>query len=89
MFGRCQRFYMLTTVEGTFRNGKVELNEQPVAHDGSRVLVTFLTPAQAAAPGTISSFGMLRSEIGRESTLDDFLEAKQALHKRIEDDNAD
>jgi len=33
---------MLTTVEGVYRDGKIELNETPAGLDGVRVLVTFL-----------------------------------------------
>ena len=36
---------MLRTVEGTYRNGEVQLRETPDGvQDGARVLVTFLTP---------------------------------------------
>jgi len=36
---------MLTTVEGIYRNGQVELAEQPSGiGSGARVLVTFLSP---------------------------------------------
>ena len=38
---------MLQTVEGVFRNGKVELTETPVGVDDARVLVTFLPEAPA------------------------------------------
>ncbi|MEH1937157.1 MAG: hypothetical protein V7L14_26325 [Nostoc sp.] len=34
---------MLTSVEGTYRNGRVELSEQPTdVHEGTRVIVTFM-----------------------------------------------
>jgi hypothetical protein len=33
---------MLTTVEGIYRGGKIELAEQPSAAEGAKVLVTFL-----------------------------------------------
>jgi hypothetical protein len=36
---------MLTTVEGIYRHGKVELNEQPASTpDDTPVIVTFLSP---------------------------------------------
>jgi len=36
---------MLTTVQGIYRNGKVELSEQPSdVRDETRVIVTFLEP---------------------------------------------
>lgn len=34
---------MLTTIEGTYCEGKVELHEIPPGIDGARVLVTFLS----------------------------------------------
>ena len=34
---------MLTSVEGIYRNGRIELTEQPTdAYEGSRVIVTFV-----------------------------------------------
>ena len=34
---------MLTSVEGTYRNGRVELTEQPTnVREGTRVIVTFI-----------------------------------------------
>lgn len=42
---------MLQSVEGIYRNGKVELLETPVAMDGVRVIVTFLsTPDSVDLP---------------------------------------
>ena len=36
---------MSTTIEGTYRNGKIELSETPSdVCEGTRVVVTFLTP---------------------------------------------
>ena len=33
----------MTSVEGTYRNGRVELTEQPTdVHEGTRVIVTFI-----------------------------------------------
>jgi len=40
---------VLLTVEGTFRNGKVELAEQPKGVEEARVIVTFLDPSQQRA----------------------------------------
>lgn len=41
---------MLTTVEGIFRDGRIELREPPPDVEGARVLVTFLTdPSQSEA----------------------------------------
>lgn len=37
---------MLTSVQGVYRDGKIELAEQPVdVPDGTGVIVTFLTPS--------------------------------------------
>ena len=33
---------MLTTVEGVFRDGRIELRDTPPAAEGARVIVTFL-----------------------------------------------
>lgn len=38
---------MLTTVEGVFRNGRVELRETPANIEEARVIVTFLEPSSA------------------------------------------
>jgi hypothetical protein len=37
---------MLKSVEGIFRNGRVELLETPVAVEGARVVVTFMSTGQ-------------------------------------------
>ncbi|MBW4484761.1 MAG: hypothetical protein KME14_19670 [Tildeniella torsiva UHER 1998/13D] len=37
---------MLQTVEGVYRNGKVELLEVPAASEGMRVIVTFLESSE-------------------------------------------
>jgi len=39
----------LVTVEGTYRDGKVELAEQPEGLEGARVIVTFLDTNGASA----------------------------------------
>ena len=38
---------MLQSVEGIYRNGKVELLETPVGMDGVRVIVTFLSTSDS------------------------------------------
>lgn len=79
---------MLKTVEGTYRQGKVELGEQPgTVEDGAKVLVTFLTP-EPENKGEPIRFGMLRVEGRPEPSWEDFEEAKQSLHKRVEDEHA-
>jgi hypothetical protein len=50
----------LTTVEGTYKDGKVELSERPAgAGDPARVLVTFL-PAEVGPPGATDDREELR-----------------------------
>ena len=41
---------MLTTIQGTFKNGTVVLDETPGCVDDAKVLVTFLTEPLAASP---------------------------------------
>ena len=38
---------MLTTIEGVFRNGQIELREMPKNIQNARVIVTFLAEAEA------------------------------------------
>ncbi len=46
---------ILLTIEGTYKNGKVELAETPTGVEGARVLVTFLHPEQSAKPESSTS----------------------------------
>lgn len=39
---------MLTTIEGLYRDGKVELDEAPPVASPTRVIVTFLEPLSAS-----------------------------------------
>lgn len=41
---------MLTTVEGFYKNGQIELLEKPAGVQESRIIVTFLTSNGAKAP---------------------------------------
>ncbi len=52
---------MLTTIEGVYRNGKVELNEIPKTGHGRRVLVTYLESDGEAetSPAQFIRLGML------------------------------
>ena len=46
----------LLTVEGTYKDGRIELTEQPNGIGGeSRVLVTFLAPVGAAAKPAVEA----------------------------------
>jgi hypothetical protein len=84
---------MLTTVEGVFRDGRIELRDAPPAAEGARVIVTFLpesSPSETASPRSASEANRrvlalfqawqaepLTSE--EECLLDDF-DAFQAQH---------
>ncbi len=80
---------MLTTVEGVFKNGRIELEEEPPALEESRVIVTFLSEASAAlaspSESNVRMLDLLRAweaePLSREEDrmLDDF-EAFQARH---------
>ena len=69
---------MLTTVEGVYKQGKVELTEVPEGVEGSRVLVTFLplggkgANGGPAAPqkGEMMRLGMFAGPV--QSTEEDF-----------------
>ena len=37
---------MLTSIEGTYRNGQIELKETPAASDETPVIVTFIGPGE-------------------------------------------
>lgn len=52
---------MFTTMEGVYKQGKVELAEVPEGAEGSRVMVTFLengAPAAAPKKGEMMRLGM-------------------------------
>ncbi len=66
---------MLTSVEGKYRNGKIELNENPQIVGDADVVVTFLTPASFRTDenkGKMITFGMLAVPGRRQSELEDF-----------------
>jgi hypothetical protein len=46
---------MLVTMEGIYRDGKVELTEAPAGVKEARVLVTFLTPVNGEAQAAKAS----------------------------------
>ncbi|MFH7244682.1 MAG: hypothetical protein ACHWZW_17745 [Spirulina sp.] len=46
---------MLQAIEGIYRNGKIELLEEPTASEGMRVIVTFLnSPAEPVVASDLS-----------------------------------
>lgn len=48
---------MLTTVEGVYKNGRVELLEQPEGIEEARLLVTFLASKPEDAPEPMLRYG--------------------------------
>jgi hypothetical protein len=60
---------MLTTVEGTYRNGKIELAEAPAGLDHAHVLVTFL-PMSTEPRLPKKLYGNWRSKMPAELDLD-------------------
>ena len=42
---------MLTSIEGVYRDGLIELREKPSGMDGVRVIVTFIPAVKSASPG--------------------------------------
>lgn len=61
---------MITTVEGIYRQGKIELLEMPVGVHESRVLVTFLSKMTAPTPLHRMVYGQFAGK--PMSTEDDF-----------------
>ncbi|MCS6861563.1 MAG: hypothetical protein NZT92_14740 [Abditibacteriales bacterium] len=51
-------------MEGTYKDGKVELTETPAGVKQARVLVTFLTP-ESVAPRRRMVFGQFAGEVNR------------------------
>ena len=62
---------MLLTIEGTFKDGKVELSETPEGLRGAKVLVTFLGPAQAKLRPQMMRFGQFSGPREKMSTEED------------------
>jgi acyl carrier protein len=64
---------MLKTVEGTYRNGKIELSELPQDVSGStQVLVTFLDPGQLDSTKLCQLIDQIETTAGIQQGLDDF-----------------
>lgn len=61
---------MLFTVEGTYKNGKVELTETPASIQEAKVLVTFLTTETKAPLPHYLTYGQFAGE--QMSTEEDF-----------------
>ena len=63
---------MFLTAEGTFKDGKVELSEQPQDLREAKVLVTFLAAAQAKPRRQLMRLGQFSGAPERMSTEEDF-----------------
>ena len=48
---------MMTTVEGVYKNGQVELLEKPVGVQESRIIVTFLEPKREEPQPQMLQYG--------------------------------
>jgi len=65
---------MLQTIQGIYRNGKIELAEVPQDITESQVFVTFFKPESASLSGQFMSFGMFSGS--QQSTEADFRDAE-------------
>jgi hypothetical protein len=65
---------MLQTIEGTYRNGRIELTEIPQGITESQVFVTFLESKPLATVGQSMSFGIFAGP--GQSTEADFKDAE-------------
>jgi hypothetical protein len=61
---------MLQTIQGIYRNGKIELTEIPQDISESQVFVTFFKPQLVTLASQIMSFGMFLG--AQQSTESDF-----------------
>ena len=65
---------MLQTIQGIYRNGKVELAEIPQDITESQVFVTFFKPESVSRASQFMSFGMFSGS--QQSTEADFRDAE-------------
>jgi len=61
---------MLLTIEGTYSDGKVELEEMPAGVKHAKVLVTFLSQEKTPVSARYLTYGQFAGE--RMSTEEDF-----------------
>jgi hypothetical protein len=66
----------LLTIEGTFKDGKVELSEAPQGLREAKVLVTFLGPTPAKRRPQMMRFGQFSGAQEKMSTEEDFRRAE-------------
>ncbi|HZO88652.1 MAG TPA: hypothetical protein VFB38_09970 [Chthonomonadaceae bacterium] len=83
---------MLTTIEGIYRHGKIELAEMPAGVEEARVLVTFL-PDGAAPPAAKSYqelYGVWRDKFPPDFDLDAALkEIRSEWKEELEEGGVD
>jgi hypothetical protein len=65
---------MLQTIQGIYKNGKIELTEVPQDIIESQVFVTFFKPQLVTLTSQFMSFGMFSGS--RQSTEADFKDAE-------------
>ena len=65
---------MLQTIQGIYKNGKIELAEVPQDISESQVFVTFFKPQLVTLSSQIMSFGMFLGS--QQSTESDFKDAE-------------
>ncbi len=65
---------MLQTIQGIYRNGKIELAEIPQDIMESQVFVTFFKPESVSRASQLMSFGMFSGS--QQSTEADFRDAE-------------
>ena len=65
---------MLQTIQGIYRNGKIELAEIPQDITESQVFVTFFKPESVSRASQFMSFGMFSGS--QQSTEADFRDAE-------------
>jgi hypothetical protein len=61
---------MLRTIEGNYKNGKIQLTEPPLGIAEGRVIVTFLETTSVIRPDNMMRFGMFTGE--KQSTEENF-----------------
>jgi len=64
----------MLTVEGHYKDGKINLTEPPLGVQEARVLVTFLPAVPAQGPSGMITYGMFIG--GRPTTEEDFAAAE-------------
>ena len=80
---------MLTTIKGTFRDGQINLSEDPGFRGEAEVYVTFVTEPRPRPDSQMMTFGMLAVPGRRMSTEEDFKIAEYHGEAEAELDDAE